>query len=334
MGKVFVIAEAGVNHNGSLRLARKMVAAAARAGADAVKFQTFRADELVSANSPKAPYQQRTTSADENQLEMLQRLELKEEAFKSLIKYCHSQRISFISSPFDLPSIELLSRLGVRTLKIPSGEITNVPYLRKIGALKKKIILSTGMATLAEIKQALVLLKRAGTRKKDIIVLHCHSEYPTPMNLVNLKVMPALKKALGVEVGYSDHTVGIEIPIAAAALGAMVIEKHFTLSRKLKGPDHQASIEPSELAAMVRAIRNVEKALGNTVKKPSAAEKINMRVVRKSIVAAGDIFRGEKFSEQNLTLKRPGTGLSPLLWDKVLGLTARRDFRKDELITL
>ena len=329
-----IIAEAGVNHNGSMKLARKLIDAAAEAGADFVKFQSFRADSLVSKSAPKADYQTRTTDMSESQYDMIKRLELRVQDHELLIAHCRSRGIGFLSSPFDLDSIGLLDRLGLDTIKVPSGDITNLPYLRKLGALKKRIIMSTGMADMQEIGDALQVLVSSGTPKKSITVLHCNTEYPTPFEDVNLRAMPAIKRAYDVHIGYSDHTTGIEIPIAAAALGATVIEKHFTLDRNMEGPDHKASLEPDELQQMVAGIRHVEQALGSGTKKPSPSEARNMPVVRKSIVAARDINRGEAFSEVNLAVKRPGSGLSPMLWDEVLGRKADRDFKKDELITL
>ena len=331
--KTFIIAEAGVNHNGSLELAKKMIDAAVEAGADAVKFQTFKAEKVVSKHAQKAEYQKKTTAADESQLEMVKKLELDAAVHRKLIDYCKKENIRFLSTPFDLESIDLLNELGLDIFKIPSGEITNLPYLRKIGALKKEIILSTGMADLGEIEDALDVLTGAGTKLKDISVLHCNTEYPTPFEDVNLKAMLTIKAAFpGIQVGYSDHTEGIEVPIAAVAMGATIIEKHFTLDKNLPGPDHKASLEPDELTAMVRAIRNIEIALGNGIKKPSPSESKNMVIARKSIVAAQAIATGEKFTNNNLTAKRPGAGLSPMLWDKVIGQVAQKDYEKDELI--
>ena len=331
--KTFIIAEAGVNHNGSLELAKKMIDAAVEAGADAVKFQTFKAERVVSRYASKAEYQKKTTTADESQLEMIKKLELDAAAHQTLIDYCKKKNIRFLSTPFDLESIDLLNELGLDIFKIPSGEITNLPYLRKIGALKKEIILSTGMANLGEIEDALDVLTGAGTKLKDITVLHCNTEYPTPIEDVNLKAMLTIKAAfLGVNIGYSDHTLGIEIPIAAVAMGATIIEKHFTLDKNMTGPDHKASLEPDELKAMVRAIRNIEKALGNGIKKPSPSELKNKPIVRKSIVAARDISKGEPFTEENLTVKRPGTGISPMRWDEVVGQSASKDYKQDDLI--
>ena len=333
MKRTFIIAEAGVNHNGSLELAKKMIDVAVEAGADAVKFQTFKAEKVVSRYAPKAEYQKKTTTADESQLEMVKKLELDEVAHEKLLAYCRSRNIQFLSTPFDLESIDLLNKLGLEIFKIPSGEITNLPYLRKIGALKKEIILSTGMANLGEIEAVLDVLTSTGTKLKDITILHCNTEYPTPMQDVNLKAMLTIKAAFtGVNIGYSDHTEGIEVPIAAVAMGATIIEKHFTLDKNLPGPDHKASLEPDELTAMVRAIRNIEKALGSGIKKPSPSESKNMAIARKSIVAAQAIATGEEFTNNNLTAKRPGTGLSPMKWDEVIGRKAEKDYKTDEII--
>lgn len=334
MPKVFIIAEAGVNHNGSLKIAKKMVDVAVSVGADAVKFQTFHAQSLVSKFAPKAAYQKKTMNEDKSQLEMIKKLELSQNAHKELIRYCQVKKIMFLSSPFDLESIDLLVRLGLRTFKIPSGEITNLPYLRKVGSLGKKIIMSVGMATLGEIKDALDVLVKSGTKKENITILHCNTEYPTPVEDVNLKAMLTIGNKFGVKVGYSDHTRGIEVAIAAAALGAAVVEKHFTLNRNMRGPDHKASLEPVELKQMVSSIRNIERAFGNGIKNISNSEIKNITVVRKSIVAANDIKRGNQFSKNNITVKRPGFGLSPMLWDKVIGREAKQDFKTDDLIKI
>lgn len=334
MPKVFIIAEAGVNHNGSLKIAKNLIDAAASAGADAIKFQSFNAQSLVSKFAPKAVYQKKAIGGKVSQLEMLRKLQLSQLAHKELIRYCRIRKIMFLSSPFDLESIDFLAGLGLRIFKIPSGEITNLPYLRKIGSLQRKIIMSTGMATLAEVKEALAVLVKNGTKKKDIIVLHCNTEYPTPFRDVNLSAMVTMKNILGIEVGYSDHALGIETAIAAAALGARVIEKHFTLDKKMAGPDHRASLEPVELKQLVGAIRNIEAALGNGIKKPSNSEIKNISIVRKSIVAVSDIKKGSRFSKNNITVKRPGFGLSPMLWDKVIGRLASQDFKTDDLIKI
>jgi N-acetylneuraminate synthase len=330
----FVIAEAGVNHNGSLELALRMVEVAAAAGADAVKFQTFRADAEVSRYAPKAEYQMAATDPGESQLEMLRALEIDRADHMALVRRCEECGIEFMSSAFDLGSVELLCELGVRRFKIPSGEITFTPYLRRIARYGHPVILSTGMATLGEIEIALETLEQAGLSRSAITVLHCNTQYPTPYQDVNLKAMASLRDALGVAVGYSDHTPGIEIAIAAVALGATVIEKHFTIDRNLPGPDHQASLLPEELAALVAAIRNVEQAIGDGVKRPTPSEMANRPIVRKSLVAATAIRRGEAFSEINVTAKRPGSGLSPTLWDEVMGRHASRDFAPDEMIEL
>ncbi len=330
--RVFIIAEAGVNHNGSMDLARKLVDAAAEAGADAVKFQTFRTESLVRRDAPKAEYQKATTAEDESQFDMIRRLELDAEAHRDLMEHCRRCDILFLSSPFDLESIDLLDALGLEIFKIPSGEITNLPYLRRIGRLGKSIILSTGMADLGEVDAALEELIAAGAKKDKITLLHCNTEYPTPMEDVNLRAMATLSKTFGTPVGYSDHTLGIEIPIAAVALGATVIEKHFTLDRSLDGPDHKASLEPEELKAMVTAISNVSQALGDGGKRPSPSEVKNIPIARKSIVAARAIRKGEAFSEENLATKRPAQGLSPMLWDTLVGTRADRDYAQDEII--
>jgi len=332
LNKVFIIAEAGVNHNGSLELAKKLVDVAVEAGADAVKFQTFKAENLVSKSAKKAKYQVENTGSDESQYEMIKKLELGFDEFEELKKYCDEKGIMFLSTPFDDDSIEFLDKLGLEIFKIPSGEITNLPYLRKIGSLNKKVILSTGMADLGEVEDALDVLISAGTKKENITVLHANTEYPTPIEDVNLKAMQTIACAFGVDVGYSDHTLGIEVPIAAVAMGAKVIEKHFTFDRNLPGPDHRASLEPDELKAMIKAIRNIEKALGDGIKRPSKSESKNIEIARKSIVAKRDIKKGEKFTEENLAVKRPGNGISPMRWDEIIGKIASRDYKEDELI--
>lgn len=329
---IFIIAEAGVNHNGSLDLAKKLIDVAANAGADAVKFQTFKADKLVSKTAKKAEYQQQTTDASESQYAMIKKLELDIAAHHELIAYCKTKNILFLSTPFDHESIELLNDLGMNIFKIPSGEITNLPYLRHIGSLGKKVIMSSGMADLGEIEDALDILAEAGTLKENITVLHATTEYPCPIDEVNLRAMQTIAGAFGIKAGYSDHTNGIEIPIAAAAMGATVIEKHFTLDREMEGPDHKASLEPDELIAMVKAIRNIEKALGNGIKKPSFSEAKNMAVARKSIVAACPIHEGESFTAANITIKRPGNGISPMRYDEIIGTNAKKDYEADELI--
>ncbi len=332
--KTLIIAEAGVNHNGDMGLARQLVDVAAESGVDWVKFQTFSADRLVTKNAGKADYQSQAIDEDESQYSMIRRLELTRDMHEKLIGYCESREIKFFSTGFDLESIDLLMELGSDTFKIPSGEITNLPYLRHVGQYGNPVIISTGMATLNEIEAALDILERAGTLRERITVLHCNTEYPTPMADVNLRAMLTIRDTFNVQVGYSDHTLGIEVPIAAVALGAAVIEKHFTLDRKLTGPDHKASLEPDELKAMVNSIRNIEKAMGDGIKRPSASELKNKPIARKSLVAACAIPQGEVFSETNLTVKRPGIGLSPMRWDEVLGRKAPRGFETDELIEL
>lgn len=332
MDKVFIIAEAGVNHNGYLKIAKKMVDAAAESGADAVKFQTFNAESLVSKYAPKAAYQKKNTDKGESQLEMIKKLRLDFNAHKELIRYCRIKKIMFLSSPFDLESIDLLSGLGLEIFKIPSGEITNLPYLRKIGSLRKKIILSAGMADLKEIGIALEILISSGTKKSNITVLHCNTEYPTPLEDANLRAMLTIRDKFKVKVGYSDHTLGVEVAIAAVAMGASIIEKHFTLNKKMAGPDHKASLECDELKQMVTLVRNIEKAIGSGIKEPSKSEVKNINLVRKSIVAANNIKKGERFNKNNITVKRPGFGLSPMLWDAVVNKKAKQDFKAGDLI--
>ena len=334
MNKTFIIAEAGVNHNGSLEMAFQLIDVAVAAGADAVKFQTFKAEKVIAVNAPKANYQKDTTGSDESQLEMVKKLELDEAAHTRLYQYCQHKGIQFLSTPFDLESIDLLNRLGLEIFKIPSGEITNLPYLRKLGALKKRLILSTGMADLGEIEDALDVLTEFGTPLGNITVLHCNTEYPTPFEDVNLRAMQTIRNAFpGLSVGYSDHTNGIEVPIAAVAMGASVIEKHFTLDRNLPGPDHRASLEPHELSTMISGIRNIEKALGTGSKKPSPSELKNKPVVRKSIVAAKVITKGQLFDENNLGVKRVGqSGISPMCWNELIGKPADRNYVADEVI--
>ena len=332
--KTLIIAEAGVNHNGDLELAKQIVKAAANAGADLVKFQTFTAEGLAIDSAPKADYQNQTTDQKQSQFAMLRQLELTAEMHEQLIVYCSKQGIGFFSTGFDLQSVDYLASLGADRFKIPSGEITNLPYLRHVGAFGKPLILSTGMATLGEIEAALDACEIAGTPRSRITVLHCNTEYPTPMQDVNLRAMCSIRDAFGVAVGYSDHTLGIEVPIAAVALGATVIEKHFTLDRNLAGPDHKASLEPDEFAAMVRAIRNIEQAMGDGIKRPSPSEAKNKPIARKSLVAARSIKAGERFTPENLTAKRPGTGVSPMRWDTAMGRTATRDYGADEMIEL
>ena len=329
---VFIIAEAGVNHNGSIELAFQLVDAAIESGADAVKFQTFKSENFALKNTPKAEYQKKTTNPSESQFEMLKRLELNFDAFKKISNYCEHKGIKFLSSPFDHPSIDLLEELGLEIFKIPSGEITNLPYLRRIGSIAKKVILSTGMSTLKEVGEALNILVDSGMEKENISILHANTMYPTPMEDVNLNVLKTICKEFDVAVGYSDHTSGIEVDIAAVAIGATIIEKHLTLDKAMNGPDHKASLEPRELKAMVTAIRNIEKAMGSSVKIPTPSEQINKNIVRKSIVAKCVIKKGERFSEDNLAIKRPGTGISPMKWDKVIGTVAKNDYQVDEPI--
>jgi N,N'-diacetyllegionaminate synthase len=334
MSRVFVIAEAGVNHNGNIEIARKMIDVAAEAGADAVKFQTFRAQNVATRQAGKADYQSRFTSESESQLEMLTKLELSEENHIELINHCEEKGIGFISSSFDLDSIALLNRLGLRIFKIPSGEVTNFPYLREIGKLGKPVIMATGMSDVREIEEALKVLTEAGTERDKISLLHCTTEYPTLFPDVNLKAMETMRRTFGLKVGYSDHTTGIEVAVAAVAMGADIIEKHFTLDRGMTGPDHQASVDPVQLSGMVRAIRNIEMSMGSGVKQPTEAELRNRSVARKSIVASKTITAGETFSEDNITTKRPGTGINPMRWMQVIGLKAARDFQEDEFIEI
>ena len=330
--KVLIIAEAGVNHNGSIDLAKKLIDVAADSGADAVKFQTFKAENLATLYAKKANYQKNLTSQKESQFDMLKKLELNKEMHIELINYSKVKNIKFLSSPFDLESIELLKDLGLEIFKIPSGEITNLPYLRHIGKLNKKVILSTGMSNMDEIKNALDVLINSGTEKNNIIVLHANTEYPTPMEDVNLKAMLTIGKELDVNFGYSDHTLGIEIDIAAVAMGAICIEKHFTLNCNMEGPDHKASLEPDQLKEMVRTIRNIELALGSSIKKPSKSELANIQIARKSIVAKTKIKKGDILIENNITVKRPSGGISPMKWDEVIGTKATKNYKKDELI--
>jgi N,N'-diacetyllegionaminate synthase len=330
--KTLIIAEAGVNHNGDLGLAKQLIDVAAESGADLVKFQTLRADQMVTSNAAKAKYQLSTTDNSESQHEMLRKLELSENDHRELISYSNKIGIGFFSTGFDISSINLLMKLGQDIFKIPSGEITNLPYLRHIGQLGKKVILSTGMSNMVEIESALNILEELGTSRSQITVLHCTTAYPAPVADVNLRAMLSIQNRFKVSVGYSDHTLGIEIPIAAVALGASIIEKHFTLDRTLQGPDHKASLEPLELRQMVQAIRKVELALGDGNKKIRASELENRDIARKSIVASQVVKAGEIFTEENLTTKRPGTGVSPMTWDNLLGQKARRDYLADELI--
>lgn len=331
--KTLVIAEAGVNHNGDMEKARALVDVAAAAGADFVKFQTFTADKLVSASAPKAEYQKQSTGAQESQYEMIRKLELTHAMHEELIAHCEHRGIRFFSTAFDLDSLDYLAGVGLDRFKVPSGEITNLPYLRRMGSYRRPVILSTGMSNLQEIGDALRVLEDAGMKRRDITVLHCNTEYPTPMRDVNLRAMLSIRDAFGVDVGYSDHTPGIEVSLAAVALGATVIEKHFTLDKGLPGPDHRASLEPDELSALVRGIRNVEEAVaGDAIKRASPSESRNLVVARRSIVASRTIAAGERFGEHNLTTKRPGSGISPMRWDEIVGTSARRSFNVDEPI--
>ena len=332
MSDVFIIAEAGVNHNGNVKLAKKLIDAAISAGADAVKFQTFKAERLVSKVAQKAGYQKQATETDENQLDMLKKLELTFDVFKELKKYCERRELLILSTPFDFESIDFLESLEMPIYKVPSGEITNLPYLMKIASTGKPVIMSTGMSDLNEVGAALEVLRDNGAG--TITLLHCNTQYPTAFEDANIKAMLTLKERFGVAVGYSDHTLGIEAPIAAIALGATVIEKHFTLDKSMEGPDHRASVDPQELKAMVTSIRNIELALGDGIKRPSVSETPNKEVARKSIVAKRNIVKGELFTEKNLTVKRPGNGISPMKWCEVLGTSAAHDFCEDELIEL
>lgn len=332
---IFIIAEAGVNHNGDIKLARRLVAAAAAAGADAIKFQSFKAANLLRANAPKADYQINTTGGAESQYDMLRRLELSEADHLELAELCNRLDIEFLSTPFDLESARFLNSLGLRRFKVSSGDMTNVPLLRYLGGLNRPVIISTGMADLKEIRAGVKVILQAGLKPEQLTLLHCTTSYPTPFEEVNLLAITSLKKEFPtVAIGFSDHTPGIEASLAAAALGAAVIEKHFTLNKNLAGPDHQASLEPQELIALAAGLRIVEKALGDGLKRPLSAELANRPVARKSIVAARDIVAGEIFTEENLTTKRPGDGLSPLLWDQVVGGQAVRDFKANENIEL
>ena len=327
-----IIAEAGVNHNGSVDIAKKLIEAASEAGSDLIKFQTFKTESIITKKAEKADYQKNFTEKSESQFKMLKKLELDRTAHEELIQYCKIKNIQFLSTAFDHDSIDLLAELNIPLYKIPSGEITNLPYLRHVGKMGKSVIMSSGMATLQEVQSALAVLIETGTEKDRVTILHCNTEYPTPMKDVNLKAMLTIRDELGVNVGYSDHTLGIEVPVAAVAMGACVIEKHFTLDRNMPGPDHAASLEPDELKSMVSAIRNIEQALGYGEKKPSPSETNNIVVVRKSIVAKKDIKKGEVLSDSNLDTKRPGTGISPMEWDAYIGKFADREYQTDELI--
>lgn len=331
---VYIIAEAGVNHNGDIELAKQMIEVAAKSRVDAVKFQSFKSENLVTKSATKAEYQKKSTDTQESQFQMLKKLELDIKAHQILIKHCKKFNIEFLSSPFDLESIDLLNELGLSIFKIPSGEINNVPYLRKIAKLNKQVILSTGMSNLSDIELAIDLLISNGTERNNISVLHCNTEYPTPYEDVNLRAMQTIGDAFKVKVGYSDHTIGINIPIAAVALGATIIEKHFTLDKSMEGPDHKASLDPTELQAMVVAIRNIESAMGSGIKQPSKSEIKNKNIARKSIVALNKISKGDIFNVNNITIKRPGNGINPTMWDDVIGKEAKKNFDPDELICL
>ena len=328
--QIFIIAEAGDNHNGNFDLALQLVDKAAEAGADCVKFQTFVTENVISKFAEKADYQKQTTGENESQYEMVKKLELSFEQFRLIQKYCQEKNIMFLSTPFDLDSIDFLEEIQIPFWKISSGEITNLPYLEKIAKTGKDIIMSTGMCTMEEIEAALSVLREHGAGK--ITLLHCNTEYPTPFEDVNLRAMQEMKEAFGVPVGYSDHTVGIEVPIAAAAMGASVIEKHFTFDKNMEGPDHKASLEPEELKQMVCSIRNIEQAMGSGKKQPSPSEKKNISIARKSIVAKRKIKQGEQLTEDNLYIKRPGDGISPMRWYEIIGMAAVKDFEEDELI--
>ena len=332
--KIIIIAEAGVNHNASMEMARRMVVEAARAGADYVKFQTAVPELVISSIAPKAEYQKETTGEEESQLDMCRAIHLPLSAYPELAELCREMGIGFMSTPFDLVSIDSLAELGMDYWKIPSGEITNLPYLRKIAGIGGKVILSTGMSTIDEVSAAVDILAEGGIDRKDIFLLHCTTQYPTPYSDVNLLAMESLRRLDVGGVGYSDHTLGIEVPIAAAALGAKVIEKHFTLDKSLPGPDHRASLDPAELTAMVKAVRNIELALGDGEKRVAESERPNIEVARKSIVASRPIAAGEIFTEENITVKRPGNGISPMKWDLVIGQRAKKDFPYDSLIEL
>jgi len=335
MNKTLIIAEAGVNHNGDIEIAKRLIDVASNAGVDYVKFQTFKANKIVTKNAKRANYQDANTKNLDSQYDMLKKLELDEDTHHSLIKYCNEKSVKFLSTAFDLDSLEFLYNLGIRLAKVPSGEITNYPYLKKVAQLFPEVILSTGMSTMDDINKAVGVLLKFGINKDNLTILHCNTEYPTPMSDVNLKGMLHIQNEFGVKVGYSDHTLGIEVPIAAVALGAIVIEKHFTLDRNLPGPDHKASLEPNELKLMVKSIRNIEKAIsGSKIKEPSKSELKNKQIIRKSIVAIKPIIKGEVFNNKNIGVKRPGTGISPMNWESVIGQVAEKNFQQDELIRI
>mgnify|MGYP002834810418 CR=1 FL=1 len=332
--RTLIIAEAGVNHNGDLKMAKKLITEAKKAGADIVKFQSFKANELVTKVAAKADYQKRYTSENESQFQMLQKLELSDSDHRELYLECKKQGIEFLSTPFGNQSFDILRDLGIQRVKLSSGDLTNLPFIEYVAQHKLPIILSTGMANIGEIEAALEVIQKAGTPKKLITVLHCSTEYPTPMHEVNLRAMENIKKTFSVNIGYSDHTEGIEIPIASVALGATIIEKHFTLDRNLAGPDHKASLEPNKLSEMIKAIRRIELALGDGIKRPTTSEIKNIAIARKSIVAIKNIKKGDKFSSKNIGVKRPGTGISPHRWNEILGRAARQDFKIDDLIEI
>lgn len=327
---VYIIAEMGDNHNGDSALAFRLVDEAVNAGADCVKFQVFKTEEIISCHAPKAEYQKNNTGTDENQFEMVKKLELDFSVYEELFAYCKMKEIDFLATAFDIPSVDFLQKLGMEKWKIPSGEVTNLPLLIRIAQTGKPIIMSTGMCTMEEIRKALDVLEQNGAG--NISLLHCNTEYPTPFEDVNLRAMKTMEATFGKPVGYSDHTVGIEVPVAAAAMGAVIIEKHYTLDKNMEGPDHKASLNPEELKDMVKAVRNIEKAMGDGVKAPSASERKNIDIARKSIVARKTIRRGEIFTEDNLAVKRPGGGISPMGWFDVIGTTAGRDYEADEMI--
>tara|TARA_Y100000590_G_scaffold466739_1_gene643146 strand:- start:3474 stop:4481 length:1008 start_codon:yes stop_codon:yes gene_type:complete len=332
--KILIIAEAGINHNGQLNKAIELMQEAKKIGADIIKFQTFKAENTVIPNARKAKYQITKKNNHETQYSLLKKLELSYSDFKRLFFISKKLNIEFISTAFDLESLIFLKKLGQKKFKIPSGEINNLLYLKKVGSFKKEVILSTGMSTFKEIKEAIYILNKSGTPMKKITLLQCNTEYPTPFKDVNLNAMIEMKKKLNIKIGYSDHTMGIEVPIAAAALGAEIIEKHFTLNNNLKGPDHKVSLNPKDFSKMIYSIRNIEKSFGNKIKKPTKSEMSNKRIVRRSIVASTNIIKGDIFSLKNLTLKRPGTGISPMKWDKIIGRKAKRNFKKDSLISI
>ena len=329
-----VIAEAGVNHNGSIDLAKKLIDEASNAGADIIKFQSYNTDLLTTKSAKKANYQKNSNLQDESQFDMLRKYELNKSDHIELQSHCNKKNISFLSTPFDTDSVKMLAGLGMRLFKVPSGEVTNLPYLRLIGSYGLPVILSTGMCTFKEVEQCVEILLKSGLCKEKLTILHCNTEYPTPFNDVNLNVIPELAERFGVNVGYSDHTKGIEVAIAAVALGARVIEKHFTLDKCMNGPDHAASINPEELKLMISSIRNIEESLGDKIKKITKSEEKNLLIVRKSIVASTYIKEGDFFSENNITVKRPGTGLSPMHWDKIIGYKANKNYKANDFISI